>query len=124
MMAGVSKPKDLEILDDVEMPFSENEWASLTSVGNALYAEVMAENCKTVASLAAASIDRPDANLALEEERDALIQRGWEVGLAEYITKLRRYTRLIYRHFIQYDERFLEILSVEQTRQKLVVDLF
>ncbi|XP_004647101.1 KRAB domain-containing protein 1-like [Octodon degus] len=100
-MAAVSKPQDLEILDDMKTPFSDNEWASLTSVGHALYTEVMAENYKTVASLAAASIDRPDANLALKEERDTLIPRGWEVGLAEYIIKLRRYTHLIYRHFIR-----------------------
>ncbi|XP_005383564.1 PREDICTED: KRAB domain-containing protein 1 [Chinchilla lanigera] len=101
MMTTVSKPEDSQVFDDVEVPFSEKEWTGLKPTKKALYAEVIADNYRTVASLAAASMNRQDPNFELEQEREALIRRGWEAGLADYILKLRRYTRLVYRYFVR-----------------------
>lgn len=98
-VSPTAKPQDSETFEEVAVHFNEKEWDSLKPTRKALYAEVMVENYRAVASLAAAPVDRPAENFQLEQERDALIRRGWEAGLADYILKLRRYTYLAYRYF-------------------------
>ncbi|XP_063117059.1 KRAB domain-containing protein 1 isoform X2 [Cavia porcellus] len=98
-MGTVSKPQDSEAFDDVAVQVTEKEWASLKPTRKALYEEAMVENYRTVASLA--SQDRPALNVDMEQEKEALIRMGWEPSLADYILKLRRYTRLVYRYFIR-----------------------